>query len=331
MTVLDISELQTEGRNPRTSDIDSLPTEDVVSRIHQEDLIATQAVEPCLPTIANAIDAMTPMVRKGGRVIYMGAGTSGRLGVLDASEIPPTFSAPSTQFVGLIAGGDYAIRNPLEGAEDVREKGKEALEELHLDPELDSVVGIASSGRTPYVLGGLEYARSLGCVTAGICCASPSEMENEGNIDYLITPVTGPEVVTGSTRMKAGTATKMVLNMLSTGIMIRIGKTCGNLMVDVKVSNMKLKARSRRILRTICGDTFYVVSEDGDTVSSSPQHVPNDPTGDQIIDRTIQACNKSVKLAIVVSKTGLSVKEAEMELSVSDGVLDRVLREHAKL
>lgn len=330
MTAVDISSLQTEERNPRTADIDSLPTTEVVSRMHHEDIIAAQAVEPCIPVISQAIDSISPKVRRGGRVIYMGAGTSGRLGVLDASEIPPTYSAPSTQFVGLIAGGDYAIRNPIEGAEDIPEKGKEALEELCLDPELDTVIGIASSGRTPYVLGGLAYAKSVGCVTGGIACASPSEMETSGNVDYMITPITGPEVVTGSTRMKAGTATKMVLNMISTGVMIRIGKTCGNLMVDVKVSNLKLRARSRRILRTICGDTFYVVKDDK-TVSSSPQPVPNDPTGDHIIDRTIAACGESVKLAIVVSKSGLTPAEAKLELETADGVLDRVLKQHAKV
>lgn len=297
--------------------------------MHHEDLVAAQAVEPCISVISQAIDAISPKVRRGGRVIYMGAGTSGRLGVLDASEIPPTYSAPPTQFVGLIAGGDYAIRNPIEGAEDIPEKGKEALEELKLDPELDTVVGIASSGRTPYVLGGLAYAKSIGCTTAGIACASPSEMETSGNVDYMITPITGPEVVTGSTRMKAGTATKMVLNMISTGVMIRIGKTCGNLMVDVKVSNLKLRARSRRILRTICGDTFYVINDDK-SVSSSPQTIPNDTTGDLLIDRTIAACDESVKLAIVVSKTGLSPAEAKLELTTAEGVLDRVLKEHAK-
>lgn len=171
-----------------------------------------------------------------------------RLGVLDASEIPPTYSAPEDQFVALIAGGDYALRKAREGAEDSRSNAATDLQPLRLDPDVDSLIGIASSGRTPYVLGGLEYAKSLGCLTVGIVCVEPSAVGREGNVDFLIAPVTGPEVVTGSTRMKAGTATKLVLNMISTGIMIGIGKTYGNL-----VSPQSGRSCVRRMQSTYTG------------------------------------------------------------------------------
>jgi N-acetylmuramic acid 6-phosphate etherase len=251
--VLDLSGLQTEAVNMRTSEIDRVSTLQMCTIINDEDRTVAACVTPCLPEIARGIDSLLPRVRRGGRVIYVGAGTSGRcvtftvfsscfiesnrcllsqtcrLGILDSSEIPPTFAAPPSQFVGLIAGGDAAIRRAQEGAEDDTAAGKEDLIALNLDLESDSVIGIAASGRTPYVLGALEYAKSVGCLTIGVACVAPSAMGESGHVDVMISPLPGPEVITGSTRLKAGTATKLVLNMLSTGTMIKAGKTYGNM------------------------------------------------------------------------------------------------------
>lgn len=221
--------LQTESRNPKTTQIDTVSITELCKLINNEDSVIPDIVKGCIPTISSVIDALAPRVRHGGRVIYVGAGTSGRLGVLDASEIPPTYSADPAQFVGLIAGGDVALRSAKEGAEDSWEGAVEDLSALELDGEKDALIGIASSGRTPYVLSCLAFAKEKGCVTIGIACSAPSAMSESGNVDFMVEAVTGPEVVTGSTRMKAGTATKMVLNMLSTGVMIRIGKTFGNI------------------------------------------------------------------------------------------------------
>jgi N-acetylmuramic acid 6-phosphate etherase len=229
MDLGNLANLQTEGVNPRTVNIDRISTLEMCTIINADDHKVSESVTPCLPAIAGAIDGLALRVRRGGRVIYVGAGTSGRLGVLDASEIPPTFAAPREQFVGLIAGGDAAIRQAQEGAEDDDHAGEEDMRNLNLNPELDSIIGIASSGRTPYVLGCLAFGKNLGCLTIGVVCAEPSAIGLSGNVDFLIAPVPGPEVVTGSTRLKAGTATKLVLNMLSTGTMIRTGKTYGNM------------------------------------------------------------------------------------------------------
>ena len=225
----DLKGLQTEERNPRSAEIDKVSTSELCQIINYEDATVASAIRACIPTIAGAIDALTPRIRQGGRVIYVGAGTSGRLGVLDASEIPPTFSASPAQFVGLIAGGDVALRSAKEGAEDSQEAAVEDLDALDLDGKTDSLVGIAASGRTPYVLSSLAFAKSKGCVTIGIACSAPSAMSDCGDVDFMINAVTGPEIVTGSTRMKAGSATKLVLNMLSTGVMIKTGKTFGNI------------------------------------------------------------------------------------------------------
>lgn len=221
--------LQTESRNPRSTEIDNVSTLELCQIINNEDATIPSIIKNCIPTIANAIDALAPRVQAGGRVFYTGAGTSGRLGVLDASEIPPTFSAPPSQFVGLIAGGDVALRSAKEGAEDSLQGAVDDLTPYELDGEKDALIGVASSGRTPYVLSSLAFAKSKGCVTIGISCAAPSEMSRGGNVDFMIEAVTGPEIVTGSTRMKAGTATKLILNMLSTGTMIKVGKTFGNI------------------------------------------------------------------------------------------------------
>jgi N-acetylmuramic acid 6-phosphate etherase len=225
----DLAGLQTESRNSRSTDINNVTTLELCEIINDEDGSIPGIVKGCIPTIAQAIDALAPRVRQGGRVIYVGAGTSGRLGVLDASEIPPTYSAPPAQFVGLIAGGDVALRSAKEGAEDSWQGAVNDLSLLELDGDQDSLIGIASSGRTPYVLSCLAFAKQRGCVTIGIACSAPSVMSNSGHVDFMIEAVTGPEVVTGSTRMKAGTATKLVLNMLSTGTMIKVGKTFGNI------------------------------------------------------------------------------------------------------
>ena len=221
--------LQTESRNSRSTNIDNVSTLELCHIVNSEDATLADIVKGCIPTIANAIDTLAPRARRGGRMVYVGAGTSGRLGVLDASEIPPTYSAPPSQFVGLIAGGDIALRSAKEGAEDSWDGAVEDLSKLNLDGDKDSLIGIASSGRTPYVLSCLNFAKSKGCATVGIACSAPSAMSQSGHVDFMIEAVTSPEVVTGSTRMKAGTATKLILNMLSTGVMIKIGKTFGNI------------------------------------------------------------------------------------------------------
>ncbi|KAJ5856659.1 ATPase BadF/BadG/BcrA/BcrD type [Penicillium soppii] len=209
-----------------------MSTLEICTAINSDDQKVSDSLLPCLSDIAGAIDALASRVTQGGRVIYVGAGTSGRLGILDASEIPPTFAAPHTQFIGLIAGGDVAIRQTQEGAEDNEQAEKEDMHRLDLNPVVDSVIGIARSGRTPYVLGCLAFAKKVECITIGVVCTSPSTIGLSGDADFVIVPLPEPKVVTGSTRLKVGTATKLVLNMLSTGTMIRIGKTCGN-MVDI--------------------------------------------------------------------------------------------------
>jgi N-acetylmuramic acid 6-phosphate etherase len=227
-TPVDLTGLQTEGRNPQSVNLDGLSTLEIVNLMNSEDLGVISAVKSCVESIAAAVDDVFPRIAQGGRLFYVGSGTSGRLGLLDAAEIPPTFSAPVSQFVGIISGGDEAIRVAQEGAEDSKEGAILDLQSRNLT-SIDTVIGIASSGRTPYVISALKYARSLGCLTVGICCVSPSEMQASGFLDHLIAPVTGSEIVTGSTRLKAGTATKMALNILSTTIMVRLGKTYGNL------------------------------------------------------------------------------------------------------
>jgi N-acetylmuramic acid 6-phosphate etherase len=241
----DLAALTTEARNPRTTRIDQLSTLEMLTLIHQEDAAVATAVESQLPAIARAVDAIAERFTRGGRLFYIGAGTSGRLGVLDASECPPTFSVPPTLVQGLIAGGDAALRKSSEYSEDSTEEGARDLAAAGFATS-DTLVGIAASGRTPYVLGAMIHARSLGALTIGLSCVANSPAAR--NSDIAITPVTGPEVITGSTRMKAGTATKLVLNMISTGVMIRTGAVYGNLMVNVKPTNDKLIDRAQRIL-----------------------------------------------------------------------------------
>ena len=231
---IDLDALPTEARNPASTDLDRMSTEELVRLINAEDATVAAAVEREAPSIAAAIDVIAERMARGGRLVYVGAGTSGRLGVLDAAECPPTFNADPGQVVGLIAGGREALARAVEGAEDSAEAGAADLRAIGLGAD-DAVVGIAASGRTPYVLGALDHARSVGAATIAFACNAQAEARHHADLGIL--PEVGPEVLTGSTRMKAGTATKMVLNMLSTGAMVRLGKTWGNLMVDVQATN----------------------------------------------------------------------------------------------
>jgi N-acetylmuramic acid 6-phosphate etherase len=242
--------LLTEARNPASEQLDALTAAEIVALMNSEDARTVEAVGAESAAIARAIDEVADRFRRGGRLIYVGAGTSGRLGVLDASECPPTFNTPPSMVVGLIAGGQTALTRAVEGAEDDRERGREEIRSIGVG-QRDLVVGIATSGRTPYVLGAVEEARSLGAFTVGIACNRPSLLGDL--VDLEIALLVGPEILAGSTRLKSGTATKLVLNMLTTGAMVRIGKTMGNRMVDLQPTNEKLRIRTRRILREIAG------------------------------------------------------------------------------
>jgi N-acetylmuramic acid 6-phosphate etherase len=241
----------TERRNPRTADIDLASPLAIVDLITGEDRGVVDAVASQREPIAHAITAIETAFRRGRRLLYVGAGTSGRLGVLDASECPPTFGTDPSMVVGIIAGGDHALRNPIEGAEDSPVEGAAQMDG-HRVQSGDVVVGIAASGTTPFVRGALVRARELGATTALVACSEPPALMREA-ADILILPIAGPEVLTGSTRLKAGTATKLVLNMLTTGAMIRIGKSYGNLMVDLRATNVKLQDRAERIVCEVTG------------------------------------------------------------------------------
>jgi N-acetylmuramic acid 6-phosphate etherase len=286
--------LTTEQNNPESVSIDQMDPIQIAMLMNREDLKVVAAVEKVLPDIARAIEIVTERVQAGGRLIYIGAGTSGRLGVLDASECPPTFNTPPALVVGLIAGGHRALTNAIEGAEDNRQAGEEDLRGIDVDAK-DVVCGIATSGRTPYVLGGLAYARSLGAATLGVTCNAVSELSEVS--DVLIAPVVGPEILSGSTRLKAGTATKMVLNMISTGTMIRIGKTYGNWMVDLRATNVKLKDRSIRIVSGITG------------------------LDRERAESLLARCDGEVKTAIVSQALGVDKIEAQRRLKVAGGRL----------
>ena len=244
------AELLTEQRNPASAQIDELSTQEILALINREDAKVAQAVEEELPNITQAVDLVVGIIRQGGRLFYLGAGTSGRLGILDAAECPPTFNTPPTLVQALIAGGANAVFQAVEGAEDRPDQAVLDLKERGFSRE-DALLGIAASGVTPYVLGGLDYARATGAATLFFTC-SPSAGEMV-SAEVKIIPRVGPEVITGSTRMKAGTATKLVLNMISTATMIRLGKTYGNLMVDLQPKNAKLRDRSLRILTALTG------------------------------------------------------------------------------
>ena len=250
--MIDLSVLVTESRNKETMGLDQMTPLEIVTVMNREDGKAVEAVEEVLPQIAQAIAWCTDSLKQKGRIIYIGAGTSGRLGVLDAVECPPTFGVSPDVVVGLMAGGTPAFVKAVEGAEDSQTMGEEDLKEIHLSPA-DIVIGLAASGRTPYVIYGLRYAKKIGCRTVAVSCNRDSEIGKEA--DLAIEPVPGPEVLTGSTRLKAGTVQKMVLNMISTGSMVGIGKVYQNLMVDVVQTNMKLITRSENIVMTATGCT----------------------------------------------------------------------------
>lgn len=288
----------TEERNPHTKDIDTLPTLDMLTLINAEDQKVALAVRGELPHIAIAVDAITVRMQRGGRLIYIGAGTSGRLGVLDASECPPTFGTPSKLVVGLIAGGPAALTEAVEGAEDDREGGAAEIVKLNVN-ESDCVIAIAASGRTPYAIGGLQEAKKRGALTVSIACNRPSSLE--GLAEIGITPVVGPEVVSGSTRLKAGTAQKMVLNMISTAVMIRLGKTYSNLMVDVQPTNDKLRQRARRIVAEATG------------------------LGMQRATEILSACDGEVKTAIVAVLAGISPEIARIRLHETSGYVRKAI------
>jgi N-acetylmuramic acid 6-phosphate etherase len=294
-----LSTLLTEAQNPASSAIDSLPTLDMLRVINAADQEVALAVQRELPHIAQAVDAIVARLESGGLLFYTGAGTSGRLGVLDASECPPTFNTPPDLVQGIIAGGDRALRHPIEKAEDDPEQGKQDLISHHFAAG-DVLVGIAASGRTPYVLGAIAYARSLGAVTIGLSCTPDSELARASEI--AITPVPGPEIVTGSTRMRAGTATKLVLNMLTTGAMIRLGYVYGNLMVNVQPTNEKLVDRARRIIASIAGVSYDEASRLLNTAGS-------------------------VRTAIVMHKRNLTRAQAEAKLAAAQGRLRTALAE----
>ena len=252
----ELADLLTEQRNPNSVDIDLKSSAEIVEIFQQEDRKVLAAIEAESTSIATAIDLIAEVLRNNGRLFYIGAGTSGRLGVLDASECPPTFSTEPGQVQGLIAGGNRALKSSVEAAEDPPEAGRQVIL-AHLVSAADIVVGIAASGRTPYVLGGLQQAYDLGAKTVLLCCAPPPERFSQPSemsfVDHWIAPPVGPEVVTGSTRLKAGPATKLVLNMLTTGAMIQTGRVYGNLMVDLQASNHKIKDRALRIVMEITG------------------------------------------------------------------------------
>lgn len=290
----------TEQRNPHSIDIDLKSTSEIVRIFHEEDKRAIAAVEAESEAIAHAIDLCVAAFRSGGRLFYVGAGTSGRLGVLDASECPPTFRTPPEMVQGIIAGGDVALRRSVEGEEDKPERGVQAIRERELTPQ-DILIGIASSGRTPYVIGALKEARAIGATTIFLCCVPPPAHLKEC-VTHFITPIVGPEIITGSTRLKAGTATKLVLNMLTTAAMIKLGKVYNNLMVDVNASNTKLFARSMRIVQAVTG-------VDAATAEAA-----------------LTQADGRAKLAIVMLAKGLNRTDANALLEKHSGFLRHILQ-----
>ncbi|MFF3289314.1 N-acetylmuramic acid 6-phosphate etherase [Streptomyces sp. NPDC003023] len=297
-----LATLTTEAFRPELADIDRLPTLEIARLMNGEDETVPAAVAAGLPAIAAAIDGTAERMARGGRLIYAGAGTAGRLGVLDASECPPTFNTDPSEILGLIAGGPTAMVTAVEGAEDSKELAAADLDALKLTAD-DTVVGVSASGRTPYAVGAVEHARALGALTIGLSCNADSALAAAA--DHGIEIVTGPELLTGSTRLKAGTAQKLVLNMISTVTMIRLGKTYGNLMVDVRASNDKLRARSRRIVALATG------------------------APDEEIEAALEATDGEVKNAILVILGGVDAPTAATLLSQTSGRLRAALQESA--
>jgi N-acetylmuramic acid 6-phosphate etherase len=295
-----LHDLVTEQQYVASSEIDRLKTEEMLAVINAADQEVAGAVAKTIPTIARAVDNITDRLQKGGTLYYIGAGTSGRLGVLDASEIPPTYNVPPNLVQGLIAGGDTAIRKSIEGAEDNSDQGKADLLERGFNSK-DALLGIAASGRTPYVLGGVALATSLGALTIGLSCTPDSELARA--VEISITPLPGPEVIAGSTRMRAGTATKLVLNMISTGVMIRLGYVYGNLMVNLQPTNSKLTDRAIRIVAQIAGVSYDEAQ------------------------RLLIAAG-SVRTAVLMHRLGLSREDAEAKLASAKGRLREALGEN---
>jgi N-acetylmuramic acid 6-phosphate etherase len=295
-----MSRLTTEARNPASEKIDTLSPLEIVRLMNAEDARVAEAVGREAEPIARAIDVIAQRLRAGGRLVYIGAGTSGRLGVLDAAECPPTFSTPPELVVGLIAGGYTALTRAVEGAEDHPESAVEDLRRINFTRG-DVLVGIATSGRTPYVIGGLKYAREIGAFAIGLACNDASALSDVA--DLMITPVVGPEVISGSTRLKAGTATKLVLNMLTTGTMVLLGKTYGNLMVDLKATNTKLIARTRRIVAMLTGLT------------------------EEEAEKQLARCNGELKTSIVAHHHNISAEAARQLLQQSGNQLRLALEQ----
>ncbi|MBP1132594.1 MULTISPECIES: N-acetylmuramic acid 6-phosphate etherase [unclassified Serratia (in: enterobacteria)] len=295
---MNLGALVSETRNPATMGLDEMSTLEMVSCFNREDRKVPEAIEKVLPAIAQAVDLAAAALKAGGRLIYLGAGTSGRLGVLDASECPPTFGVPHGMVIGLIAGGPGALLKAVEGAEDDAALGEADLLALNLTAT-DIVVGLAASGRTPYVIGALRYARQLGCPTVAISCNPDSPIAHEAQV--AISPVVGPEALTGSTRMKSGTAQKLVLNMLSTGAMVKLGKVYENLMVDVKATNVKLVDRACRI----------VMEATGAERSQA--------------ETALKQTRFEVKPAILMILAGVDADEAQQRLQQHDGYLRAAL------
>lgn len=293
-----LSKLTTEMRNEGSMNIDSMSTFEILATINNEDMTVAHSVQKVLPEVSKTVDVVCRSIRLGGRLFYVGAGTSGRLGILDAVECPPTFSTHPDVVQAVMAGGLPAIEKAVEGAEDDQELGANDLAARHLT-KLDVVIGIAASGRTPYVIGALKYARSIGAATVSLC--SNEESEISAYADISIEVVTGPEVITGSTRMKAATAHKLILNMITTATMIKVGKVYENLMVDLKVSNHKLMERAKNIVTTITGVSYS--------------------TAEQTLEKT----QYQVKPAIVMIKTGVSFAEANTLLEEADGFVRQAI------
>lgn len=296
--MVELQKIATEQRNPNTMNIDTLSTLDMVKLINREDHRVADAVGEVTDKIAQAVDVIAEKLAAGGRLIYCGAGTSGRLGILDAVECPPTYSTDPETVQALMAGGYGAIFKAVEGAEDSKELGVQDMQNIHFGPK-DVLVGIAASGRTPYVRGCMEYAKQLGAPTVAVTCCPGSELDQFADIG--IAPAPGPEVVTGSTRMKSGTAQKMVLNMLSTGAMIKLGKVYGNLMVDVKPSNEKL---IRRCVTIVCSAAECTEAE---------------------ATKALEACDYRPKVAIVMVLRGVNADTACAMLQKAEGRIAKVL------
>ena len=294
-----LSTLITEQRNPNSMNVDSLSALEIVQLMNEEDKQVPLAIEKCLPQITQAVECIVAAFQQGGRLVYIGAGTSGRLGVLDASECPPTFGVSPEMVKGIIAGGERALRHPIEGAEDSKTQAVVDLQTIQFFSK-DVLVGIAASGRTPYVIGALEYAKSLGSVTVSIASNPNSAMANI--VDIAIDTVVGPEVLTGSSRLKSGTAQKLVLNMLTTASMILMGKCYQNLMVDVQASNEKLKARAIRIV---------MQATDCDKA---------------LAEETLKQADQNAKLAIMMILSGLDRAQAEALLETHQGKLQLALK-----